>query len=121
MMTKEDLVKAIQEAILDIEAAEVELRQAGPEWARAENEYRKAKATAFLVNCDAKMTVKEKEMRVDQVCERQRQDAHIAEAARETAKESLRARMAKLNGYQTIASLEKAEMQLIGGGTRQQV
>lgn len=119
MMTKEELVKAIQDAILDIEAAETDLQMAGPEWADAENEYRKAKATAFLTTEKAGMTVKEKECRVDKACESERVRAHIAEARKETAKEVLRARMAKLNGYQTIASLEKAEMQLIGGGTRQ--
>jgi hypothetical protein len=94
----------------DLMRANDDLRRAGRAWAESENDYRRAKATAFL-NIE-EGTIPVKTAKVDQVCDRERRAAHIAEADREACLERVRSLRAHLSALQTLANVTINEMRM---------
>lgn len=90
-------------------AANEELREAGRQWANKENEYRRAKAVAYL---NAEGTIDARKAKVDQVCDEHRLAAHIAEAEREACLEKVRSLRAYLSSLQTLANVTITEMNM---------
>jgi hypothetical protein len=102
--------KQIEKLVSELLEANDDLRSAGKAWAVAENDYRRAKAVAFLNLKEG--TIPEKQARVDQVCERERLGAHIAEAEREACIERVKSLRAAVSAYQTLARANEVEAQL---------
>lgn len=88
-----------------------DLRAAGKNWATKENDYRRAKAIAYL---NAEGTIDARKAKVDQACDRERLEAHIAEAEREACLEHVRSLRATLSAYQTLARVNQSEMDMAG-------
>lgn len=102
--------KQIESLVSDLLAANEDLKSAGKNWAVKENDYRRAKAVAFLNLREG--TIPEKHARVDQVCEQERLAAHIAEAEREACIERVKSLRAAVSAYQTLARANEVEAQL---------
>lgn len=85
------------------------LRQAGRAWAEKVNQYRRAKAVAYLTS---EGTVQARQAIVDRACDTERLQAHIAEAEREACLEHVRSIRAALSAYQTLARTNQAEMEM---------
>jgi hypothetical protein len=83
------------------------------EYAEAENEYRKAKANAYLA---ATGTVQERQAYVDKVCETERKRAHVAEGMRKQSIEAHRGLLVQLQVLQTVSNLVRSEMDLTRTG-----
>jgi hypothetical protein len=67
------------------------------------------KAVAYL---NAEGTIPEKQAKVDQACDAERLQAHIAEADREACREHVHALRATLSAYQTLARTNQAEAEM---------
>lgn len=93
----------------DLEEESRAFYQVCEDYARKENQYRLAKSKAYL---GSEGTVDARKAYVDQVCERERLDCHIADGLKDASKERIRALLAILNSYQTIAAFEREEMRL---------
>lgn len=74
--------------------------------AEAENEYRKARANAYLATSG---TVGERESSVDKTTGEERRKAHLAAGMTKASLESVRNRRTQLSVLQTIANAYKAE------------
>ena len=102
--------KQIEGLVSDLLAANDDLKTAGKNWAVKENDYRRAKAVAFL---DLKEgTIPEKQAKVDKACEQERLAAHIAEAEREACIERVKSLRVAVSAYQTLARANEVEAQL---------
>jgi hypothetical protein len=99
----------IEQVASELLIANEELRDAGRAWATKENEYRRAKAVAYL---NAEGTIDARKAKVDQVCDEQRLAAHIAEAEREACLEKVRSLRAYLSSLQTLANVTMTEMNM---------
>ena len=77
------------------------------EYAEADNEYRKAKATAYL---SASGTVQERQAHVDKACEQERFRAHRAEAYWRASQIAVKARLAQLSAAQSKVNALRQEM-----------
>lgn len=99
----------IERVAADLLAANDELREAGKSWAVKENDYRRAKSVAFL-NAEGTMDIRK--AKVDEVCERERLAAHVAEAEREACLERVRSLRAHLSALQTLANVTINEMRM---------
>lgn len=100
----------IERLVSELLKANDDLRAAGKNWAVKENDYRRAKAIAFL---DLKEgTIPEKQAKVDRACENERLHAHIAEAEREACIERVKSLRAAVSAYQTLARANEVEAQL---------
>lgn len=102
--------KQIEKFVSELLQANDDLKTAGKAWAVKENDYRRAKAVAFLNQSEG--TIPEKNARIDKVCEAERLAAHIAEAEREACLERVRSLRAALSAYQTLARSNEVEAQL---------
>lgn len=71
-----------------------------------ENDYRRAKAIAYL-NSDG--TVQARQAQVDKVCEKERLEAHLAQAVREAGYERVRSLRTIISAYQTYLNSNRAE------------
>jgi hypothetical protein len=94
-----------------LDVAQEELKKASRDWARLENEYRKAKANAYLASSG---TVDARKAAVDKATDQERHDAHLADALRVAALENVRNRRAQLSALQSIANAVKSEVELSG-------
>jgi hypothetical protein len=96
--------------------AQQELKDSAIEWAKAENEYRKAKAIAYITIKGApeqhKATVATLEAMVDKSCADERQRAYMARALKEAALENVRSVRAQINALQSIAASVRSEMEM---------
>jgi hypothetical protein len=101
-----------------IEDALADLEQRAQEWAINESAYRQAKATNFLRHqTDSngnKHTIPKIEAIVDKECEKQRFDAYLSRAMKESALEKVRSLRTQLSALQTISNALKAEIELAG-------
>jgi hypothetical protein len=82
--------------------------------AEAENEYRKARAAAWLTVEDG--TAAFREAQVDGVTADLRMRRDLAEGMRRAAIEAVRSRQQQLSAWQTVARAQKAELELSGFG-----
>lgn len=110
-MTIPELTQALLSTAADLRTANEELYKLSVEWAHAEDEYRKAKAIAYLA---ASGTINERNAHVDKVCSSERLKAHLAEAEKEAKKKLVESLQAQLSALQTIAGMLRAEMNLAG-------
>ena len=89
--------------------------------AGAENEYRKAKAEAW-VRCPrnedkgGEWTAARREAWVDGQCADLRQVRDMAQAMRDAAREAVRARQTQLSAWQTLVKAHQAEAELVRTG-----
>lgn len=88
------------------------LEQEMKAWTTAEDDYRYAKAVAYLA---ATGTVNERSAHVDKACDSERRAAHTAEALQEARKELIRSKRQVLSSLQSLLSAQKAEMQMTAG------
>jgi len=109
-LTPDNLSDILISTTTELDSAQDEHRKRSLEWVKAENDYRIAKATAFLSS--EEKTVDAKKARVDIECETERLAAHNAEVLRDSALEALRTLRAQLNAFQTVAGLMKTEMEM---------
>lgn len=93
-----------------------EQAKAAREYATKENDYRMAKAKAFLAAETG--TVDAKKAQVDQICERERLAAHIAEGKLDATRERVRSLRAVLSALQTIGGIYKVEGEFDRTGPR---
>lgn len=110
-MTKNELEDKLLATIAELRDASDNLTDLAREWATADHYYRHAKAVAYLA-CAG--TVAERTAYVDKACKEEREKAHTADAMREAVREKVRALMAELTAYQTIAANLRQEMQMEG-------
>lgn len=115
-MTRHELEEKIMSCIDELRQACVDYEFAGRDAALKDSEYRKAKAKAFLVNCGdgTKLTVAEKEARVDKACDDERLAAGLAEALRDSQREKVRSLQNELTAWQSLAANLRAEVSLAG-------
>ena len=92
-----------------------ELAKTARDYAVKENAYRLAKAKAML---KAEGTVDMKKAQVDEICQRERLDSHIAEGLLDATRERVRSLRAVLSALQTIANSHKAEADFDRTGPR---
>lgn len=111
-MTTPELEEKLLATVAELRDATDNLTDLAREWAKADHYYRHAKAIAYL-SSDGK-TVADKQAQVDKVCKEEREKAHTADALREAQREKVRALMAELTAYQTIAANMRADMNLAG-------
>lgn len=95
-----------------LEAGIAEMRTAGEEWAVAENQYRKAKAVAFLSldSDDKKLTVAHKAALVDRACDVEQLRAYMTRANRDTATEYVRSLRTQMSAFQTLTNVRRDEI-----------
>lgn len=95
---------------------------AARDYAMKENDYRMAKAIQLLKLGTGKETgtVDYKKAQVDQITERERLAAHIAEGILDSTRERVRSLRAVLNAIQTIAGIHKVEANFDRTGPRNQ-
>jgi hypothetical protein len=92
-------------------------KRAAVDLAGAENEYRKAKAQAW-VTCprdepgEREWTAARREAWVDGQVADERKARDLAEAMRDAAREAVRARQAQLSAWQTLVRAHQAEAEL---------
>lgn len=110
-MTKQELEERLLGALAELRAASADADRYAKDWAKADHEYRHAKAIAYLAS---KGTVAERTAHVDKACKEEREKSHTADALRDAAKGKQRALETEISAYQTLASLMKSEMQLEG-------
>lgn len=110
-MTKQELEEKLLATIAELRDASDNLTDLAREWARADHDYRHAKAVSYLSSSG---TIPERTAIVDRECRNERERAHAAESLREAAKEKVRALMSEITAYQTLAALMRSEMQLEG-------
>lgn len=110
-MTKDELENKLLATIAELRDASDTLTDLAREWAKADHYYRHGKAVAYL-SCTG--TVAERQAHVDKACKEEREKAHTAEALREAQREKVRALMAELTAYQTMAGLMRSEMAMEG-------
>lgn len=98
----------------DLQIAQQALRDDALEFARAENEYRKNKATAYLVakSANPAATIPMLEAMIDKECSRERERAFIARANKEASFELVRSLRAQLTAIQTISANLRVEKDL---------
>lgn len=113
-LTARDLIERMIETSRALDAAQSELEDAVREEARAENEYRKARASAYLAT--EGRTVAEREARVDQATDTVRYAAHLAGGMTKARLEAVRNRRTQLSTLQTIANSVRAEIELARTG-----
>jgi len=111
-----EIVEEMQRLNRLVDEQRREMEHWAVEYAEAENEYRKAKANAYLSNTG---TVPEREAHVDKVCERERKRAHIAEGMRKQSIEAHRGLLVQLQVLQTVSNLVRSEMDLTRTGADQ--
>lgn len=108
-LTPRDLTRLMLETSQALDVAQANLVDASAEWARAENEYKKARSAAYL---STEGTVAEREAKTDRVVERERYEAHLKEGLKVAALENVRSKRAQLSALQSIAAAVKAEAEL---------
>jgi hypothetical protein len=94
------------------------LRDQVVEYAEAERDYRKLKATAYASMAGDKRTVPEKEAEVDGATADARYRRDLAEGMKRAALESVKARQSQLSSAQTLANGYKAEADFDRTGPR---
>ena len=109
---EEDL-RSTCEALLEMCEAQL---VAAREYAAKENDYRMARAKAFLAIESG--TVDYRKAVVDQVTERERLAAHISEGILDSTRERVRSLRAVLSALQTIAGVHKVEADFDRTGPR---
>lgn len=97
-----------------LEAGLEMLREAPESLAKAEAEYRRAKAKAWVEHTEG--TAKEREALVDAATAGLRYDRDIAEGLRRAAFESVRSRQTQISALQTLVNAHRAEAELTGKG-----
>ena len=112
-ITPRQLIEMMLQASRELDAAQAELTAATREAARAENEYRKARASAFLATSG---TVGEREAHTDKATDRERYAAHLADGLRTAALEAVRNRRTQLSVLQTVANAVREEAALARTG-----
>ena len=90
------------------------LRDQARELAEAEQEYRKAKATAWLTAPEG--TVPERDAWVNGKTADQRHRRDLAEGMRQAALEAVRSRRTQVSALQSLLSAERAEMEFARTG-----
>jgi hypothetical protein len=90
------------------------LREQGHEYADAENEYRKAKAAAWLVAPVG--TVPEREAWVNGKTAGERKRRDLADAMRQAALEAVRSRRGQISALQTLVNATQEEMKFARTG-----
>jgi uncharacterized NAD(P)/FAD-binding protein YdhS len=88
-----------------------ELREASIDWAKKDNEMRKAKAKAFLQATGKNK--EEREAKADAYWEKERLAANIAEGEKNTAAEHVRSLRAQMSAYQSLVYANRAESESI--------
>lgn len=84
---------------------------ASADWARKENRYRLAKASAYLA---ASGTVDERKSHVDKATDLERFECHLAEGQKVAALERVRSTRAQLSALQSVASAVRSEQEMAG-------
>lgn len=100
-----ELIKLSAELLIEADKS----GQAARDYKAKENDYRRAKAIAFL---NSEGTVDARKAKVDVACEDVRLKAHLAEAEYEAGKQKVYALQAAITAYQTIAKFTLAEFNL---------
>lgn len=111
-----DLLREMTRLSELLDAAIVNLYEAGLKYADAENTYRMAKAKAYLMESRKEHTVAHCEAVRDIATERERLAAHIAEAYKESITEEVRSRRSQLSALQTISNALREELSLARTG-----
>lgn len=78
--------------------------------AQKENDYRRAKAIAYLASDG---TVQARQAQVDLKCETERLEAHSAQAVKEAGMERVRSLRTIISAYQTYLNSNKAEAEFV--------
>lgn len=111
--TPRDLIERMLEASRALDGAQENLNICVREESRAENEYRKARANAYLAT---EGTVQAREAQVDKVTDQERYAAHLAAGLSRAALESVRNRRTQLSVLQTVANSVREELSLARTG-----
>ena len=112
-MTPGEIHDEMRRLSQSLDKALTSLYEAGREWAQAENDYRMARAVAYL-NSDG--TVEARKSTTDLATSDERQRAHLADAMRQAALEAVRSRRTQLSALQTVVNALKAETELVTYG-----
>lgn len=107
MTTLRDLTREMLRLSAALDQSQAHLENCVGTEAKAENEYRKARANAWL-GAEGR-TVAEREARVDKVTHDERHAAHLAAGMTKAALESVRNRRTQLSVLQTVANAHRAE------------
>lgn len=112
MITPRELVDEMIRLSRELDSAHDRLVSKSEEWAQLENDYRLAKATAFLAATGR--TVEEKKAHADQATSQQRVKAHAAEGLKVAALEKVRSLRAQLSALQSVSSSVRSEIEMAG-------
>lgn len=107
MNTLRDLTQEMLRLSASLDQAQAHLEECVRTEAQTENEYRKARANAYLGAEGG--TVAEREAKVDKITGQERYAAHLAGGMTKAALESVRNRRTQLSVLQTVANAHRAE------------
>ena len=108
MATLAELNNELIKLSRELGEALVRFEEACGDYARTENDYRHAKAVAYL---KSEGTVDARKAQVDIACGKERLDAHIAEGLKESSRERVRGLIAQLSALQSVAASTRAELE----------
>lgn len=111
LVTPADLRAEMLRLSRELDAAHDSLVKASHDWARAENEYRLAKANSYLTSSG---TVDARKAQVDKTTSGERVQAHTAEALKVAALENVRNKRAQLSALQSVAHAVRSEVEMSG-------
>jgi hypothetical protein len=107
--TYEELLRLSRDLLASCDQLQVDAINA----AQKENDYRRAKCIAYL---SSEGTVQARQAMVDKTCERERLDAHMAQAIREAGMERVRSLRTIISAYQTYINSNTAEAEFAKTG-----
>lgn len=110
-MNLSDLTAEMLRLSRALDVAHDDLIRRSNEWARVENEYRKARANTYLATSG---TVAEREARVDKAVEGERYAAHLADGLKVAALEKVRSLRAQLSACQSVANAVRSDVEMAG-------
>lgn len=113
LLTPRRLIETMIAVSAELDKAQAELVTRAREAASAVNEFKKARASAYLASSG---TVGEREAHVDQSTGTLRYQAHLAEGLEKAALEAVRNKRAQLSALQSISAAVKAEAELLKYG-----
>lgn len=113
--TKASLNEDLQATCTDLLTECDEMPKLARDFAKKENDYRLAKATAYL---KSEGTVDARKSQVDLICEKERVASHIAEGLLDASRERIRSLRSVLSALQTIANSHRVEQDFERTGPR---
>lgn len=112
-MNAAQLTEQLLAVVSDLRASMADLYTRSREFAEAEKNYKRAKATAYLASHG---TVAEREAHAEEAVNEARYKRDMAEGLKQSALEATRGNRAILSAFQSLAALTRAEAELANYG-----